>query len=154
MSEFELDGFTWLNNEQYFQANKFTSNYEYYSIIQQADSPMKAVLLARQKCDYRFSTKWVVNKKNDQRTIAEIVQKYQDVVMRDDWEDTKNEVMYAGLKAKFTQNTNLANLLINTGDREIIEASPKDSYWGWGKNKSGQNMLGKLLMRLRGELNR
>jgi predicted NAD-dependent protein-ADP-ribosyltransferase YbiA (DUF1768 family) len=34
----------------------------------------------------------------------------------------------------------------------LIENSPKDSYWGIGKNKDGQNWLGKFLMKLREEL--
>lgn len=37
-------------------------------------------------------------------------------------------------------------------DREIVEDSPIDSYWGCGADGLGKNMLGKLLMKLREEL--
>ena len=34
----------------------------------------------------------------------------------------------------------------------IVEDSPKDSFWGWGPNRDGENQLGKLWMKLREEL--
>ena len=46
----------------------------------------------------------------------------------------------------------LKELLINTGDAFLIEASPVDSYWGEGKYGTGKNRLGILLMKLRDEL--
>jgi predicted NAD-dependent protein-ADP-ribosyltransferase YbiA (DUF1768 family) len=36
-----------------------------------------------------------------------------------------------------------------TGDEEIIENSPIDSYWGCGADGQGKNMLGKILMETR-----
>ncbi len=42
---------------------------------------------------------------------------------------------------------------METGDRELIESSPIDSFWGWGPNKDGQNHLGKIWMKLRDEWN-
>jgi predicted NAD-dependent protein-ADP-ribosyltransferase YbiA (DUF1768 family) len=38
--------------------------------------------------------------------------------------------MKKALQAKFTQDQTLKTLLLETGDSEIIEASPRDSYWG------------------------
>jgi len=38
--------------------------------------------------------------------------------------------MKKALYAKFTQDHILKTLLLETGDNEIIEASPRDSYWG------------------------
>jgi len=43
-------------------------------------------------------------------------------------------------------------VLLTTGDRELIEDSWWDSFWGWGADQRGQNMLGKLWMKLRAEL--
>lgn len=34
----------------------------------------------------------------------------------------------------------------------IVEDSPKDSFWGWGESRNGQNNLGKLWMKLREEI--
>lgn len=39
-----------------------------------------------------------------------------------------------------------------TGDRELIEDSWRDDFWGWGPNRDGKNMLGKLWMEVRAEL--
>ena len=39
-----------------------------------------------------------------------------------------------------------------TGDRTLIENSWRDDFWGWGPNRDGQNMLGKLWMEVRAEL--
>jgi hypothetical protein len=33
-----------------------------------------------------------------------------------------------------------------------VEASPGDDYWGIGKNRKGENKLGKMLMEIRSEL--
>jgi len=38
--------------------------------------------------------------------------------------------MKKALYAKFTQDQTLKTLLLETGENEIIEASPRDSYWG------------------------
>ena len=60
--------------------------------------------------------------------------------------------MYIALYAKFTQHEPLMKLLLDTGDRKLVEHTSRDSYWGDGGDGSGQNKLGKLLMRLREEL--
>ena len=39
-----------------------------------------------------------------------------------------------------------------TGERELIEDSWRDGFWGWGENRDGKNMLGKLWMEVRAEL--
>lgn len=43
--------------------------------------------------------------------------------------------------------------LPETKDYLIVEDSPKDSYWGWGSDRLGENNLGKLWMELREEYN-
>jgi hypothetical protein len=78
--------------------------------------------------------------------------KDQKLPIRKDWEDIKEDVMMKALKAKFIQHPQLKKKLIETGDKEIIEDSPYDSYWGIGKDKTGKNRLGSLLMELRTEL--
>jgi predicted NAD-dependent protein-ADP-ribosyltransferase YbiA (DUF1768 family) len=47
--------------------------------------------------------------------------------------------------------------LLKSGDRLIYEDSPYDTLWGTGALKSvgkGQNLLGKLLMKVRMEIGR
>jgi ribA/ribD-fused uncharacterized protein len=41
---------------------------------------------------------------------------------------------------------------LSTGDEEIVEDSPIDSYWGCGADGKGQNNLGKILMEVRSRL--
>ena len=60
--------------------------------------------------------------------------------------------MKDGLYAKFTQNSELYNLLLSTGSSIIIEGNQwQDTFWGV-VNGEGQNNLGLLLMLLRNEL--
>jgi predicted NAD-dependent protein-ADP-ribosyltransferase YbiA (DUF1768 family) len=56
------------------------------------------------------------------------------------------------LRAKAKQHEYVRRKLLETGDRELIEDSWRDGFWGWGPNKDGQNMLGKLRMEIREEL--
>lgn len=64
------------------------------------------------------------------------------------WNSIRRKTMLKGLRAKFTQNPTLAQKLLATGDITLHENSPTDMYWGI----KGRDMLGKLLMRVRGEL--
>ena len=74
------------------------------------------------------------------------------VALRPDWEAVKENVMYRVCWAKFTQNPELAKLLLETGNEELVEGNT----WGdrtWGKvNGEGLNLLGQILMRIRAEI--
>lgn len=75
------------------------------------------------------------------------------VALRSDWEDVKIQIMYEICRAKFEQYPDLAQRLVETGDRTLIEGNDwNDTFWGvcYGK---GENNLGKILMRIREELN-
>lgn len=56
------------------------------------------------------------------------------------------------VRHKLRQNPYVMHKLMQTGKRLIVEDSPKDSFWGWGPNKNGRNELGKIWMKLRGEI--
>ncbi len=71
---------------------------------------------------------------------------------RQDWNDIKVPIMKKILQAKVCQHEYVCRKLLTTGDRELIEDSWRDSFWGIGPNKDGQNMLGKLWMEIREEL--
>jgi len=80
----------------------------------------------------------------------------------DIWNINKYKIMYDGVFAKFSQNHELKIKLLNTGNMYLVEASPYDKIWGIGfnqsnalnnKNKWGQNLLGKILMKVRDKLN-
>ena len=71
---------------------------------------------------------------------------------RADWDDVKLEVMLGILRAKAAQHEYVRRKLLATGDRKLIENSWRDDFWGWGPNRDGKNMLGRLWMQVRAEL--
>lgn len=80
-----------------------------------------------------------------------IAEKYRDA-RREDWDNVKVAIMRNILRAKVDQHEYVRRKLIATGDRELIEDSWRDDFWGCGPNRDGQNMLGKLWMEIRIEL--
>lgn len=72
--------------------------------------------------------------------------------MRPDWDEVRIPVMDKALEAKFTQHPHLRAKLLATGDYILIEHTFKDKFWADGGDGSGQNQLGKALMRLRASL--
>ncbi len=71
---------------------------------------------------------------------------------RPDWDAVKVDIMRDILRAKADQHEYVRRKLLATGNRELIEDSWRDDFWGWGPNRDGQNMLGKLWMEVRAEL--
>lgn len=76
------------------------------------------------------------------------------VTLRSDWENVKVHIMRDLLRQKFTQPKFRA-LLLATGDQHIEEGN----YWGdryWGVSPvgsgKGQNILGRLIMQVRREI--
>lgn len=57
--------------------------------------------------------------------------------------------MLKGLFYKFKAHPKLTEVLLGTGEAELIEHTQKDKYWADGGDGSGLNMLGKLLMKVR-----
>ena len=71
---------------------------------------------------------------------------------RADWDDVKVGIMRDLIRAKADQHEYVRRKLLATGDRQLIENSWRDDFWGWGPNRDGQNMLGKLWVEIRSEL--
>ncbi len=75
------------------------------------------------------------------------------VELRDDWEVHSFSCMEEILRAKFLQKPQLAEKLLNTGNRKLVFGNNKDTFWGVNLYTNvGENQLGKMLMRLRDEL--
>lgn len=68
---------------------------------------------------------------------------------RPEWDSVKVDTMREILRAKVEQHEYVRRKLLQTGDRELIEDSWRDDFWGWGPNRDGQNMLGKMWMEIR-----
>ncbi len=99
---------------------------------------------------------------NDVAVIKELGRKvynYND----ETWSKIREEVVFAGVFAKFSQNDDLKEKLLSTGDSTLAECAVKDLIWGIGFsmtdpnrfNKNlwkGKNLLGKVLMQARNKL--
>lgn len=79
------------------------------------------------------------------------------------WDEVKVKVVKNAVFAKFSQNWDLREMLLATGDKLIAESNPMDRTWGIGICKSdkevmnkmeewGDNLLGKIMMEVRDEL--
>lgn len=68
------------------------------------------------------------------------------------WNEIKVDLMERLLRAKISQNPYVKEKLIQSKNYIICEDSDKDSFWGIGAKRDGQNQLGKLWMKLRSEL--
>lgn len=81
----------------------------------------------------------------------------------DIWSEKCFDIVKRGNMAKFSQNKELYEFLVNTKQRILVEASPVDKIWGIGLAKDadnienpltwrGKNLLGFTLMEVRDEL--
>ena len=119
---FELDGIWWKTCEHYFQAQKFVNtDKSWYEKIAEVKTPKDAAKMGRSRLH----------------------------PLRKDWEKVKDEIMKQGVLCKFQNNKEIREILLDTKDEEIVENSPIDYYWGCGKDGTGKNMLGKILMEVR-----
>ena len=133
----QVDGITFPTVEHYFQWSKakMFGDAEIQSKILKTPSPKSVKAYGRKVKDFK----------------------------KEEWESKKDEIMKAGLKAKFTQHPELRKKLLDTGTRPLAEANPRDKYWGIGTSSDtskatdpnkwpGANKMGKLLGELRSEL--
>ncbi|HEY9522758.1 MAG TPA: NADAR family protein [Thermopolyspora sp.] len=120
---FELDGRWWATSEHYFQAQKFVDT-RHADLIRRARTPLRAAELGRDRSK----------------------------PLRRDWERVKDDVMRRAVAAKFRTHAGIRDILLSTGDEEIVEDTTTDHYWGRGRTGTGKNMLGRILMRTRGLL--
>jgi diaminohydroxyphosphoribosylaminopyrimidine deaminase/5-amino-6-(5-phosphoribosylamino)uracil reductase len=142
----------WSSTEHYYQAQKFTGSAHpeaaaLVAAIAAAASPEEAAALGRR------------------------AQRQRPELLRSDWDAAKVSVMLGALRAKFAAHAGPRRLLLATArdgvpqaagthsrpsssasGLQLVESSPHDFFWGRGYDGSGANMLGKLLMQVRGEL--
>ncbi|CAG8463300.1 31689_t:CDS:2 [Racocetra persica] len=126
-----IDEFYWPSTENYFQAQKFHSNF-LRETIRKAWSAREAFIIARRN----------------------------DCHKRHDWESEdpvkgifKEHVMRKALFAKFRQHEKLKYKLLSTSTAPLFEHTENDKYWGdGGKFGKGKNRLGQILMEVRNQL--
>lgn len=121
-----IDRKRYKTTEHYYQAQKFaTTDPLYANKIAKAPKARDAAKLGRDK----------------KRKL-----------LRRDWDSVKLNVMRKAIRAKAEQHADIKELLLSTENRQIVEDSPYDFYWGCGDDGTGENWLGRLWMELRGEL--
>ncbi len=88
----------------------------------------------------------------DQPTPATAKKLARSVVLRPDWDDVKLTIMLDLLREKFSQEPE-RSILIATGAEDLVEGNWwHDRFWGQCPVGNGENWLGRLLMKVRGEL--
>jgi len=136
-STFEIDGTTYNCAEQYMMEQKAL----FFDDVLSADMIMAST------------------SPREQKAFGRKVQNFD----ADKWMEVCYDVVVKANIAKFSQNPKLLEVLLNTGDIEIVEASPYDKIWGIGlgendpraQDKSqwdGLNLLGKAVMETREKL--
>ena len=119
---FELDGAWWATSEHYFQAQKFiNTDRPWFNKIREVKTPKEAAKMGRDRSH----------------------------PLRTDWERVKDEIMQQAVLQKFKTHADIREILLATGNELIVENSPIDYYWGCGKDGSGKNRLGEILMTVR-----
>ncbi|HBB35411.1 MAG TPA: Swarming motility protein ybiA [Cyanobacteria bacterium UBA8803] len=122
----QIDGVYWQTVEHYYQAHKFVGSEDegLIAVIRNAQTPIDAAKIGRDR-----TRKW-----------------------RSDWEVIKPQIMWRGVLTKFLTHPDIQAILLSTGEELLVENSPNDYYWGCGRDKTGHNQLGKILMNVRQEI--
>jgi N-glycosidase YbiA len=120
---FMLDNLYWRTSEHYFQAQKFAGTI-HLEKIRELKMPKDAANMGRNRA----------------------------LPLRSDWEQVKDAVMRKAVLQKFQSHEDIREILLATGNELLVENAPGDYYWGCGKDGSGKNKLGEILMEVRGLL--
>lgn len=120
---FELDGKEWLSVEHYYQAMKF-SDEGYQEKVRHARNPRQARKFGRN----RFKK------------------------IRGDWRKVKVVFMTRAVYIKCRTYPYIAQRLLATGEKRLVENSQYDYYWGCGRDRRGENRYGRILMDVRNKL--
>ncbi len=122
---FEYEGKIWPTSEQCYQAYKH-SDEEYREKIRHCDDIYEVIDMGRNINSGSY---------DDYR-----------------WMNERVEVMYDIVLAKFSQHEDIQKLLLMTGDAKLVEHTENDNFWGDNLDGTGENNLGKVLMRVRDTL--
>lgn len=137
LSEFTVDGIKFSSMEQYMMYEK--------ALLFQDQEAAEKILQTDNVADIK--------------ALGRSVQHFDDKI----WIKVREEIVYKGVREKFRQNPELAEKLERTGEEIIAECAVKDRIWGIGLSMEdenrlcidkwrGQNLLGRILMRVREDI--
>ena len=137
VAPFTIEGITYQTCEQYMMAKKalLFKDFENYILIMNAEDPAK------------------------DKEYGRLVRNFESRL----WRSCNAEIIFHANLAKFSQNPELKEVLLKTGDLMLAEASPVDRNYGIGleatdpaakdpANWTGKNLLGETLMKVRSAL--
>lgn len=135
--EFEVDGVSYRSAEHYMMAEK--------ARLFDDDSSLRKILAAKSPAEAKAE--------------GRRVQGFTDEL----WVKHRDDVVFRASVGKFGSDAVLRDYLVGTGDRVLVEASPRDRIWGIGMGRNnpsaekpsewqGLNLLGFALMRARAAL--
>jgi ribA/ribD-fused uncharacterized protein len=127
-----------------------------YSCVEQYIMAQKAILFNDMES---FEAIMLASKPSNMKAMGRKVKNFSDQI----WLANRDKILLDGLSAKFEQNQILANQLLSTGSRTLVEASPRDRTYGVGLGQNddrildetqwlGQNLLGQTLIVVRSKL--
>ena len=134
---FEVDGVQYHTTEQYMMASK--------ALLFKDEEVYREIMAAQSPFDYKKLGRKVRNFEPEP------------------WDAMKYDIVVKGNEAKFSQNPDIKEFLLSTGDAILAEASPYDGIWGICLDREtamkgtveqwqGENLLGGALMEVRDRL--
>lgn len=134
--------------------NEFRGKYYFLSNFFEAPVTYEGITYGNNEAAFQAAkvTDTTVKEKFSNLDPSSAKRKGRHVQLRHGWDRIKFNIMYEIVKAKFEQNSELREKLLETGDSHLEEGNTwGDRIWGTVSGK-GQNNLGKILMRVREEL--
>ena len=134
----------------------FTANGLHYSSMEQYMMHCKAVCFHDSEIASQILA---IDDVSKIKALGRLVKGYDDHY----WNGVRQLIVYNGLVEKFSQNSTLKELLLDTGSALLAECAVKDRIWGIGLSMTdpnrfdrakwqGQNLLGYSLMMVRNHL--
>lgn len=142
IAPFEIEGVVYPSVEHYYQSAKWED-----ANMKKFITSARSAALAKE-FSYLKPGRWTSDENKKLINKAKEYTKKNNLSFNKNFDKIKYDVMVNGVREKFKQNENLMTLLLSTGDAVLMENSP-DSYWGIGKDGTGRNNLGNILMNLR-----
>lgn len=103
---------------------------------------------------HKTTNPWLRRQILEQTTPGRVKRFGRTLELRPDWDDIKLSVMRELVMEKFSQHPELRELLLKTGDQELVEGNHwGDTFWGVCDGV-GENHLGLILMEVRDLLRR